>query len=677
MNPIGMTQNSRMKHSLLHCVISHWLWAAIALTALPSLQMAVGMPEVAPVDLAALEPADFTDAELDIPWHSGANQPMPYYLEHFHRLANAVVSEGENRGFIDLPVWRRSQDNRPYNARIMENILSLAYFYATDRPWNAYHGDVAVRKRLEAALAFWVNSQHVDGRFSEYGVNRWNLAATAFASKFMSGTLELLHNMEMDPTLMDKVWQSQRRAIMAVLDNESSYQHGMRFSNQFGNVWPAALMCLRENPDPEMASALRKRLESGKTDFQSPAGFFYEIHAPDWGYAFGTHFSNMISAWHYARNTEWQPYFEKEVARWAEWFSYNAYPEPGYGVFSLNRAIQSRQTRGFLQRLEVPMAETIPLMRAWSPTHEEIAMRQSAIRARLTDRWPHQDRLSLRNFSAFSPYAFLHRANYHWVPSEAEREAAWASLPFNARDHFTHQRVDSRNPLVYTYIKRPGYYVIFNSGEQIRERTRHGIGLLAHPTTGTVLQSHDDSPRLFWGTRASNAEIAYEAATLHARFHNATWKKTYSPEPGNRDLPKDFSVIYYPLGETGHKKLTFNDDAILVKIAHAGTFTEQLPLLVANKPEILPEARGLRVRVGEHVLLIEIDGAESITINDPVPGTVPIDGISGYLDSDLPWNNAQTLLNNKRPVLIEIHASGTLDYSISVVALELNRAVAD
>ncbi len=43
------------------------------------------------------------------------------------------------KGFINISVWRAPVDNKPYNARIMENILSLAYFYCTNRPWNVYY----------------------------------------------------------------------------------------------------------------------------------------------------------------------------------------------------------------------------------------------------------------------------------------------------------------------------------------------------------------------------------------------------------------------------------------------------------------------------------------------------------------------------------------------------------
>src|SRR5512133_254052 len=77
------------------------------------------LEEVPPADLARLKPSDFTDDEVD----------LPYYLAHFHRLANSMVTEGENRGFLRLPVWRG--DVEPFNARVMENHLALAFFYAT------------------------------------------------------------------------------------------------------------------------------------------------------------------------------------------------------------------------------------------------------------------------------------------------------------------------------------------------------------------------------------------------------------------------------------------------------------------------------------------------------------------------------------------------------------------
>src|SRR5260370_17256898 len=81
------------------------------------------------VDLSKLNPSDFTDAEID----------LPFYLNNFHQVADSVVATEPDRGFIAISVWRSPKDNHSYNARIMENILSLAYFYTTKRPWNPYY----------------------------------------------------------------------------------------------------------------------------------------------------------------------------------------------------------------------------------------------------------------------------------------------------------------------------------------------------------------------------------------------------------------------------------------------------------------------------------------------------------------------------------------------------------
>ena len=175
-------------------------------------------------DLSKFKPSDFTDDELD----------MPYYLQHFHTFANSVLETGPDKGFININVWRTPDVNKPFNARIMENILSLAYFYCTNRPWNIYYASPALRPRLEAALSFWCRSQHADGRFSEYGPQKWNLPATAFSTKFMGETLRLLKTgPAIDPVILKNAIAADRKAIMAVLTMEDLYEHGKNYSNQF------------------------------------------------------------------------------------------------------------------------------------------------------------------------------------------------------------------------------------------------------------------------------------------------------------------------------------------------------------------------------------------------------------------------------------------------------------
>jgi hypothetical protein len=271
------------------------LWLSLATTG-----VAQPLPKVPPVDLGQLKPGDFSDAEVE----------LPYYLAHFHRVANSVSEEGELRGFFDLSVWRGQVNHKTYNARVMENCLSLAFFYCTQRSWNPYYGDSALRQRLESALDYWCRMQSPEGKFSEYGPQEWNLAATAFATKFMGETLRLLHGgPPIDAGLSERVWLAQRKAIMIVLNDPEMWQHGVDYSNQYSNVWAGGLGYLALRADPELEARLRQRIEESITAFQSPAGYFYERGGPDWGYNLGTHHSNLHVAWHYARGTDLEPIF--------------------------------------------------------------------------------------------------------------------------------------------------------------------------------------------------------------------------------------------------------------------------------------------------------------------------------------------------------------------------------
>ncbi|MGH9882852.1 MAG: hypothetical protein ACRD6N_15550, partial [Pyrinomonadaceae bacterium] len=469
--------------------------------------------EVPPADFSRLEPSDFDDGELD----------LPYYLAHFHRLANSVVAEGENRGFINLAVWRNQQDNRSYNARIMENILSLAFFYSTKRPWNQYYGSPAVRVRLEAALDFWCRMQNADGRFSEYGPKQWNLAATAFATKFMGQTLTLLHNgPPIDPGLLDRTVKADRRAIHFVLTDATFYKHGRDFTNQFTNVWAGALAFLKLYPDAALESLLHRRIQTDTRIFQSPAGYFYEARGPDWGYNLGTHHSNLWMAWHYAKGTPLGNILIAEERKFVEWLAYNAVREPDGSGFTLNRAIETRQRRPFLdsnaitrgqedqgQRL---IASEVPLARAFSATQEQIKNYRKEQRAALEKNWAGGSELAVGAFSAFSPYAFLHRSHTRWFPTEAQRNAALKLLPYRDR-RFIHQRMDSRERLVFTFVRQPGYYAIFNSGPHLTNQQRYGLGLIWQPEMGAFLQSQTGTSDAAWGTVLRPNQPVYESDT--------------------------------------------------------------------------------------------------------------------------------------------------------------------
>jgi hypothetical protein len=594
---------------------------------------------VAPMDWSAHPLSQFTDEELT----------LPYYLQHFSRFANSVRMDGPDRGFIDIPVWRHAKDNRPYNARIMENALSLAYFYATDRPWNPYHADPAVRARLEAALDFWARSQSPDGRFSEYGPQEWNLAATAFATKFMGETLRLLHGgPPIDSAIHRRAIEADRRAIMAVLQSEDLYEHGRFFSNQYGNVWPGALAYLDLYPDADMRALLDAQFRRAQPDHQSPAGYYYEADGADWAYNLGTHHSNVQMAWSYARGTPMGDQLEEETARWYEWLAYNAALEPDGSGFVLNRAIETRQQATFISRAGqgetggvFGPAERVEMARIVGPTRESLAASRAAMRAALADGWPRVDTLATGTFSAFSPYAFLHRPHRQWTPSEAEQRAARARLPYLARARFTHQRVDSRKAVSYTFVRRPAYYAAFNAGEAWREQQRYGLGLLWTPEAGAILQSQTGSADAAWGTRSASATAVYEARGVPARF--TVGGAAVTPAAGNRDLADGPVVIDYRLGEFGTKRVEFAEEAIRVQVRHTEPFVEHLPLLLLPTDAVEEAPGRLTVR----------RGGTTIAVTWPA-------GTRGEL------RRTELRTGAKEVSVLTLSASGALDYAIEI-----------
>src|SRR5690242_15960420 len=243
--------------------------------------------KIPPVDWSKIKPADFRDDELD----------LPYDLEHFHVLANGIVEEGPDRGFINAGVWRGAKDPS-YNARVLENYETLAFFYCTNRPWNPYYASPALRQRLETLLEFWCNSQGPQGQFSEYAPKRWGTAPTAFATKFMGRTLELLKSgPPIDEALHQRVIEADRKAIFATMTIPDFWEHGKSYTNQYSNVFGGAPAFNALFPDEPIMRRLDEVMHKADAEFQSPAGFFYEKDGPDFGYTLHTHHSDMVQAY--------------------------------------------------------------------------------------------------------------------------------------------------------------------------------------------------------------------------------------------------------------------------------------------------------------------------------------------------------------------------------------------
>lgn len=575
------------------------LWAVISLAPPAAAQDAMGWEQVPPADFNRIKPADFADDELRF--------VLPLF--HFHTVANSVVEQGETRGFIDLPVWRDPKDNKPYNARILENHVAFAFFYTADRPWNPYRGSLAVRQRLEAILDFWTRSQNQKGLFAEYSPDNFSLAPTGFGVRHMMVTLELLEagGQPIDPALKARVIAAQRKAILALIGDDVILRAGANWSNQYSGVYAAALSFVKLYPDQadELLPLLKQRMTQAAELHQSPAGYMYEQAGPDWGYTLGVHQTNVVIAWPYARGTEYGEMLNEEARKLYRFASHNLVAQPDGKGFFTNYAVSSRTGQSYFTPRINSQSEYVELARPLSQTREEAAAALQAQRDSLEKQWGKWPEMKLPSGLAYPPTPFTDIDRVDWYPTDAQRRDALAKYPYLAAGNFIRQATDSRVPATYTFVRRPAYYACFTGGKRATDRQRYGLGLLWIEPMGAVLQGQAATDDRAWGTRAAGAKSIHEAGHLDVAY--AVDSKPISPAPGWQDVPDGVLTARYKLGEQGEKTVTFNHDAIVVQVRHAGEFVEEIPLLAAA----MPQTTGGAVRMqgpGGSSLLIEPAG---------------------------------------------------------------------
>ena len=108
-----------------------------------------------------------------------------------------------------------------------------------------------------------------------------------------------------------------------------------------------------------------------------------------------------------------------------------------------------------------------------------------------------------------------------------------------AEKSFVEQMKDTREPIVFTYIRRPGYYAAFASAPKvISEQQRLGLTFVWTPEKGVLLQSQTNGRETAWGTSAGGA-LPVEATGLDADIQRTAipWSATRSPAADKRPSP--------------------------------------------------------------------------------------------------------------------------------------------
>ncbi|NJP96857.1 hypothetical protein HCN51_46805 [Nonomuraea sp. FMUSA5-5] len=647
--------------------------AAVAITAALALTPATPaaaapppapLPEVAALDPGTIDLADFT----------GLEQQIAPYLGNLARLANSVNDDSAtDYGFITCGCWRTGQG--PSDARVMENVLTLAYFYTADRPWNPYHRDPALRGRLEAALRFLLTTQNDDGSFPQGSGDVHSRAATGFALELYAIMLDLLDaDGTLDPALVTELTTAMKAASRWFLEDEEVWgPRGAQFANQVAGGLVGISRLLPRFGDAALHTRFEQRLAEHERVSQSEAGFYrdgtvahrYSIEVE----------SEDLAGW---ADPATRPVIDRMQGRYLDWAQYNLLYDQALDGYFINTAIDSRH-RGWNYADELPIGSNnlwgavIPQARAYSATREETEQRraafakagwQTSVAPLIAPTWAYLDPAIVRDVALGE--------EYH--PAAAERLAAIKTLRPYAGAPYTEHRADSVTGQRFVFAKRPAYAVGLGFGKHVTtqygfwDNQRFGLNYLYDPKLGVLVQGQNapqiGAPR----TRPVNAELSWgtgwaAADGLHFDSYDqpvpAFYRDGAPVDPATAGDLDDLEIRYAAAG--GTKSVTL-DDRLRVRV-EAGTtpFFERIPL-VLDEDDTVRWIGGGPVAVGSRSEAANVSGV--VVNRDGRSLEIRWSGTG----SAVLWPSSFPVAGGKRTLqVLDVKAEGTLAYDLRVV----------
>lgn len=561
---------------------------------------------------------------------------IPYYYYNLHRVLNSVVMSGENKGYVDIFISRTYKAFTPNNIRIQEAYLPITYFYALNEPWNIYYNMPEVKIRLEAVIEHALSLQKDTGAFPQNSDATYDLAGTTFFLNFIGQTVRLLKEEEkrndafasISPELMERIRAASEKAIKYTLNNDAWWSYGTEYSNQYGLIWSATAAYLEYYPNAEIEALLREKYAQSDA-FISPAGFYYEEKGFDFNYNLGVHANNIAAEYHYFKDTEYEEQLLAEQSKFFDWISYNLVIEPDGSWYTPNAAASKRisSLNNAIYRKSIPLAEKIPIARAFVRSESDVEADVEKAKAAITKNgaWPVIPELTLNGGNSYNAYGIFEKLFDSYTPTDEEKQAAIDSLPYIANEDFTQVRGDARAGVEFSFIRRPGYYTIFNAANKANNMQSYGLGLLWHPEGGIMMSSNSENKEttgdnnlpvandMSWGTKpyyqGENQGIhrVYENAALIPQSYKLNGTEVKITD-GIQNLEDGDYEITYRLGKgAGTKTIRCTDDTMDVSISHSGAFQECFPLMVRAEDKFeVHEDRFVLIR-GRAVMEIKFD----------------------------------------------------------------------
>jgi hypothetical protein len=513
---------------------------------------------------------------------------------NFAHMANSVVTApGLLQGWFAEPLCRH-HSYFPFNARVMENYWSLAFFLGYPAPWNIYYRDPGVRARLELTLRYTFKLLGADGAVPEIDdvpstllAGDRMVASGGFGAEALAGTLEWAGE-QLSPRLRRELIVNLRKVVTLVLTSKIHMAHAGVVTNQYLGALSAGIRLARRTGDAALRRLVERASDPLLNDLVSPLGYLYESDGADtFGYFMHTTIYRLITAYH-----AWPvSRFPELLRRHAAWMKRWMLPEPDGQTLVLStshmtrtaaswRPVQGAPWDGLGALLAKPRrverGRAFVGLRARGDDDRRILklfLTPAADRARQRRAWlAEADPVAAVRSHGYSPsHSFFRLPACH--PSEAELSEARARLA--CRDGAPRvERLDDRRGWTYVFVRRPAYYMGFSFAGHAETTAKDGPAFLWLNGAGTVAVSENDGQHV-WQTSSGGATTA----TMASRVQVA--------EQGDE---ASVAADYEAWGV--RKKYVLGSRVILVGLSGLGryhdssVFTEMIPLLMRDGDEV-------------------------------------------------------------------------------------------
>lgn len=495
------------------------------------------------------------------------------YLAILPGMVNDVeVTDPATLGFLGGGWWRTP--SVPTNARVQEHVFTLSWFHANARSWNPYSGNAALLKRLDAAIAHYLNLQHADGSWPEYSVTEQSKAATGFGLGYLAKTLANLRQANALPTRRGQIGTALHQGMTWFLDPANPiWESPIHYANQNTSGLASSTRALKLNPDAAMQAKLAGRIAYLAAHGQSPAGFFYEPTGMDINYNFEVMIPELAEIYVLTGDKT----VLSMASKFASWFGYNVVREPD-GTGSLTYVGMSARTTVTGYDNVIPDPDRTNLGSFFVPEVPALAPFFTSAEDRATTRaaWAAASGpapgLAKQDTS---PRIIAHAPYGESLPSKAAKQAAIAKLPYLASTDFAVQRRDDLTKQAYTFIRRPALYLAAFFGTRPSSEVRGSAGLLWHPAAGTIVQSQQDDTQC-WASLLPNGNPDARSDL------DATYQVGGRAWDGQRIVPGSAPVVVdYALPDGRIRTtLTVTPNTVIRAVKGTSALTEQVPLVL-------------------------------------------------------------------------------------------------